>query len=279
MHSSESDLSEGEAVVVNEGKQYFSLANRSVYREQLYALVKFNHQLRMELRRDNSGFNTFWPEFKLAFRGEQMGVLLAKRTTARPVSTFIVSLSADFEETSDNYMGKMKSNVMGDVLNVFSAGPSPKLAKEKGVSPRELLATIVYQTNMFQSGKPREFFVYVKKRQYGYYKDFRGVKMYEDEVGLNELFVHEQNREKVVVLQNRKPVWNEAIGGHMLNFRGRVGCASIKNFILDDPLGREAVLFGKKDENDFTLEVSDPISPYLAFCVALSAFDSKLICE
>jgi hypothetical protein len=84
----------------------------------------------MELRRDNSGFNTFWPEFKLAFKGEEMGILHAKRTTARPISTFIISLSkTDFEESSDNFMGKMKSNVMGDVLNIFGAGLSPKNAK------------------------------------------------------------------------------------------------------------------------------------------------------
>jgi hypothetical protein len=48
------------------------------------------------------------------------------------------------------------------------------------------------------------------------------------------------------IYSNRKPVWNDKAGGFMLNFKGRVPCASIKNFILDDPFGHEAMIFGRK---------------------------------
>lgn len=49
----------------------------------------------MQLYRNNSGFNTFWPEFYLRFPSddESKNVICAKRTTARPISTFIISMS------------------------------------------------------------------------------------------------------------------------------------------------------------------------------------------
>ena len=39
------------------------------------------------------------------------------------------------------------------------------------------------------------------------------------------------------------------------------------------------VLFGKKTENTFNLDVASPASLYVAFAVALSAFDSRFMCE
>ena len=60
----------------------------------------------------------------------------------------------------------------------------------------------------------------------------KGMKRYDDELGLHELFNHEVNRDSMIIYKNRKPVWNEDVGGYMLNFKGRVPCPSIKNFIL-----------------------------------------------
>lgn len=48
-------------------------------------------------------------------------------------------------------------------------------------------------------------------------------------------------------------MWNEQIGGYILNFKGRVPCASIKNFILQDTFGNEAMIFGRKESNEFIL--------------------------
>jgi hypothetical protein len=49
----------------------------------------------------------------------------------------------------------MKSNLLGDIMNIFGPGLSPSNAKDGKVVPRELLATVVFITNMFQMGKPR----------------------------------------------------------------------------------------------------------------------------
>ena len=54
----------------------------------------------------------------------------AKKTASKPSSTFIVSSKkGDYEEDSPHYLGKMKSNVIGDTLNIFGPGLSPSNAK------------------------------------------------------------------------------------------------------------------------------------------------------
>lgn len=188
----------------------------------------------MQILRDKDGFNTFWPQFHLYFFEDTRHLLSAKKTSSRPTSTFIISRSkTNFEEDSPYYLGKMKSNVLGDVINIFGTGLSPSNAKERGIAPRQLLATVVFQTSLFQMGKPREFLVYVKKPQYKYYSDFSQVKMYDEEIPLNILYDKEDNKEKIRLLKNRAPVWVKEISGYMLNFRGRVEKPSIKNFILE----------------------------------------------
>lgn len=51
--------------------------------------------LRMELIRDKSGFNTFWPEFHLHFARNSHYLMSAKKTSSKPSSTFIFSCKKD----------------------------------------------------------------------------------------------------------------------------------------------------------------------------------------
>ncbi len=118
--------------------------------------IRLGSQLRMELIRDKSGFNTIWPEFHLYFTQNSHYLISAKKTSSKPTSTFIISSKAgDYEEASPHYMGKMKSNVLGDILNIFGPGLNPSNAKDVNQVPRELLATVVYKSNLFQMGRPR----------------------------------------------------------------------------------------------------------------------------
>ncbi len=63
--------------------------------------------------------------------------------------------------------------------------------------------------------------------------------------------------------------------------------ASIKNFILiDDSYAAteednapHVIVFGKIDENTFSLEFRTPLSLFQAFGIAMSEFDFKLKCE
>jgi tubby and related proteins len=129
-------------------------------------------------------------------------------------------------------------------------------------------------------GKPREFYVYVKKPEVRYYNSFPQVRMYDEEVSLAQLFEHPENRDKIDMLHNRKPKWIEQLGGYMLNFKGRVEVASIKNFILEDQVdGPDIMLFGKVNDSKFNLDMSTLITPLIAFGIALSSFDSRIMCE
>ena len=122
--------------------------------------------------------------------------------------------------------------------------------------------------------------MYIKKPEVKYYQAFPQVRMYEEEVPLHTLFESHQNKSKILAYSNRKPQWIEHLGGYMLNFRGRVQTASIKNFILEETLeGPELMLFGKVNENQFNLDMMSSISPLIAFGIALSSFDSRIMCE
>ena len=102
----------------------------------IYKTIRSGFKVQMDLTRDNSGFsNTFWPEFHLMV-GERY-IMSAKKTNSRPTSTFIISSKPEiFEEDSPAYLGKMKSNVMGETLNVFGRGLNPSEAQKKGATPR-----------------------------------------------------------------------------------------------------------------------------------------------
>jgi hypothetical protein len=43
------------------GSEYFNFKNPTAFRKQIYADIRQKTILRMEMVRDNSGFNTFWP--------------------------------------------------------------------------------------------------------------------------------------------------------------------------------------------------------------------------
>lgn len=84
-----------------------------------------------------------------------------------------------------------------------------------------------------------------------------------------------------IILSNRAPRWNSAIGAYCLNFGGRVTQASVKNMQLvshDNP-DRVIVQFGRVGAEEFTLDYAFPVTPLQAFLVALSALDPKLGCE
>ena len=96
---------------------------------------------------------------------------------------------------------------------------------------------------------------------------------------MNTLYDYPQNKPRIRVMHNRQPVWVNEIGGYMLNFRGRVEKPSIKNCIMEEVInGPHVIVFGKVNENKFNFDISSRISAYIAFAVALSSFDSRLMC-
>jgi hypothetical protein len=97
---------------------------------------------------------------------------------------------------------------------------------------------------------------------------------------LYALYQEAENVDKIQHFVNRKPKYSTVIKEYILNFSGRIRASSSKNFILEDKTTKkEIVMFGKTGENDFRMDISSPITPFLAFCLNLANFDSKLICD
>ncbi|KAJ2210518.1 hypothetical protein EV179_006197, partial [Coemansia sp. RSA 487] len=76
----------------------------------------------------------------------------------------------------------------------------------------------------------------------------------------------------IVVLENKTPKWSVNRMAYMLDFGGRVTMASSKNFqlICLDCDHYVAVQFGKTDRDAFTLDFRFPVSPVMAFGIAVS---------
>lgn len=84
-----------------------------------------------------------------------------------------------------------------------------------------------------------------------------------------------------IVLRNRPPRWNAALGAYCLHFGGRVTHASVKNIqlIADGDAERILLQFGRVGDDSFTLDYQFPVTPLQAFAVALASLDPKLGCE
>ena len=81
----------------------------------------------------------------------------------------------------------------------------------------------------------------------------------------------------LVSMINKPPRWNDQVGAYVLNFNGRVTMASVKNFQLVDQFDHEKIIlqFGRVAKDEFTMDFQWPITPFQAFAIALSKFDSK----
>ena len=102
---------------------------------------------------------------------------------------------------------------------------------------------------------------------------------------------HRENSQwdKVILMKNRQPRWSDSrdnsrdrveLGAFVLDFQGRVKVPSIKNFVLTDEQDREiSMIFGKVDENLFTMSATWPLSLMQAFGLSVSSIANKYGCE
>jgi hypothetical protein len=74
---------------------------------------------------------------------------------------------------------------------------------------------------------------------------------------------------------NKHPVWNEEGKMWSLGFegQGRVVLASSKNFVMEDSDQRCPFQFGKMTDNQFSVDIRAPMTPFCAFGYALAFFE------
>lgn len=241
------------------------------------------------IKRNKSGpSNKLFPLYTLHLKRGDVFLMASKKRPKNKTSNYLISSEvSDLNKGSNNYVGKLRSNFMGTEFQVFDDGVNPKdcdpdeLSSSNG-QVRNELAVITYAANVLGSKGPRKMQVAIPEiDEFGHIvkiRDYSGTKSGEQDM-LTKL--KEKNHKDIRPLINKPPRWNEQVGAYVLNFNGRVTMASVKNFQLVDPEDDRNVIlqFGRVAKDEFTMDLQWPMSPYQAFAITLSSFDSKIACD
>ncbi|XP_006860625.1 PREDICTED: tubby-related protein 1 [Chrysochloris asiatica] len=241
------------------------------------------HTVRCRLTRDKKGMDRgLYPSYFLHLDMKKKVFLLAgrKRKRSKTANYLISSDPTNLSRGGENFIGKLRSNLLGNRFTVFDNGQNPSHvggSADVG-SLREELAAVIYETNVLGFRGPRRMTVIIP----GMNADNERVPIRPRNAS-DGLLVRWQNKtlESLIKLYNKPPVWNEDSGSYTLNFQGRVTQASVKNFQIvhaDDP-DYIVLQFGRVAEDSFTLDYRYPLCALQAFAIALSSFDGKLACE
>ncbi|XP_017719831.1 PREDICTED: tubby-related protein 2 isoform X8 [Rhinopithecus bieti] len=238
----------------------------------------------------NPGMDGDWAYENLAFHKH---FLLAGRTRRSKTCNYLISLDpTDLSRDGDNFVGKVsRSNIFGTKFTIFDNGVNPArehLIKNTARIRRELGA-VCYEPNILGYLGPRKMTVILPGT------NTRNQRI--DVQPRNEresLLSRYQRGEKqgLLLLHNKTPLWNEENGVYTLNFHGRVTQTSVKNFQIMDPKHRElletilagpaehlVLQFGRVGPDTFTMDFCFPFSPLQAFGICLSSFSWKLAVE
>uniref|UniRef100_A0A8C5HSA5 TUB like protein 1b n=1 Tax=Gouania willdenowi TaxID=441366 RepID=A0A8C5HSA5_GOUWI len=206
-------------------------------------------------------------------------LLAGRKRKKSATSNYLISIDAtDLSRGGENFVGKLRSNLMGTKFTVFDNNVNPDRALPDMSNARQELAAIVYETNVLGMKGPRRMMVIIP----GMDKDNERVPL-RPRNDCDGLLIRHQNRrmENLIELHNKTPVWNEDSASHVLNFNGRVTQASIKNFqiVHNKDLDYIVMQFGRIADDIFTLDYKYPLCAVQAFAIALSSFDGKIACE
>lgn len=81
--------------------------------------------------------NKIYPVFHMYYSHSDEYYISAKQTSNNATATFIISFDQkDFTENGDNYIGKVKSNFIGNTINIYGPGYNPSDVKNKQKTPR-----------------------------------------------------------------------------------------------------------------------------------------------
>lgn len=237
--------------------------------------------VKCRVTRDQRGMDkSLYPLYYLHLDNEKKTFLLAGRKRKKSTtSNYLISIDAtDLSRGGENFVGKLRSNLMGTKFTVFDNAVNPEKALPDMSNARQELAGIIYETNVLGIKGPRRMTVIIP----GMSKDNERVPL-RPRNECDGLLIRFQNRrmENLIELHNKTPVWNEETASHVLNFNGRVTQASIKNFqiVHNKDLDYVVMQFGRIADDIFTLDYNYPLCAVQAFAIALSSFDGKIACE
>ena len=95
------------------------------------------------MKRNQRGFNKLWNQLDLYYNLNEKYCFSAKLTGYNKEITFtICENKCSFAENAVDYLGKVKTNFMGNIVNIYGPGYNPSGFKKGKLPIRELLATV-----------------------------------------------------------------------------------------------------------------------------------------
>ena len=233
----------------------------------------FGHVTRVPTGPDGYSFEDV---FQLSRLNYQTPILYAKLHGL--LGEYILSTTPDISLHKSGFVGLLKSNVAGTEFILYDNGVSGGIDYQMppnennelytlNVFPantRRQLAMIVYESNIFGT-QPRTFEIVIPKAEY-----------VDSNIDLSRLY-YAKDFSKIMVLQNKEPVWNPDIDAYTLDFYSYVKLPSKKNFQLVEAsnINKLYLMFGKVEIDKFHIDFQYPLSLFDGFAIALSALDRK----
>ncbi|CAM9299586.1 unnamed protein product, partial [Heterosigma akashiwo] len=249
--------------------------------------------VRCSILRYKSGGRRLFPLYRVFLeQGNWERFLLAgKKCAGNKTSNYLISMQEgeNLSRASRHVLGNLRANFVGTEFCMYDDGADPRDMVPVGAGAtdrvRRELGVVLYAGNMLGSKGPRKMQVFVPQVDTeGRAPEFCPTSGREGDM-LGQ--VKREDLTDLMHLINKPPRWNDEVEAYVLNFNGRVTMASVKNFQLVKAEGREegaeeeAVLlqFGRVAKHKFTMDLRWPLSPFQAFAITLSSFDSKIACD
>jgi hypothetical protein len=208
-------------------------------------------------------------------------LMCSKKRANNKTSNYLISKAeGDLNKDSVNCLGKLRSNFVVTEFQVYDNGVNPNGdSNGKGSVLRELDA-IKYAPNVLGSRGPRKMQVAIPAVDEVENTILASEQTRNSEEDMLQR-MKDRNLKNLCYFINKPPRWNEQVGAYVLNFSGRVTMASVKNFQLVDPDEQNVIIlqFGRVGKDQFTMDMQWPMSPYQAFAITMSSFDSKIACD
>ncbi|KAM6044297.1 tubby-related protein 1 [Chlamydotis macqueenii] len=237
--------------------------------------------IKCRVTRDKKGMDRgLYPTYYLHLDNDKKVFLLAGRKRKKSkTSNYLISIDpTDLSRGGENFIGKLRSNLMGTKFTVFDNGVNPDRANADWSNVRQELSAVVYETNVLGFKGPRKMTVIIPGMNAN--NERVPIRPRNDNDGLLMRWQN-KNMDKVIELHNKAPVWNDETQSYVLNFHGRVTHASVKNFQIVHGSDPDYIVmqFGRVADDAFTMDYNYPLCAVQAFAIALSSFDGKLACE
>ncbi|MEJ1287050.1 tubby-like protein 2 [Cricetulus griseus] len=208
-----------------------------------------DHMVQCRIVRNKHGVDKgMFPSYYLYLEAED-GVahfLLAGRKRKRSkTSNYLISLDPkDMSRNGNNFVGKVRSNVLGTKFTIFDNGVNPERNYwiPDSARIREELGVVCYETNVLGFRGPRKMTVILPGMDSR--KQRMRVQPQNDQDSILSR-LQKGARHGLLLLQNKAPSWSDESGAYVLNFHGRVTRASVKNFQIVHPDERELLATGR----------------------------------